>query len=118
MVMATRILAWKGRLDPRVLCRHSSRGIASPVLSLPRIRLNDSHRQPQTRRGPAFERIASYCTFHNTPIVSAEIMSTTPSTTKNPDEYRLPTDVRPTHYDLTIRTDLEKETFDGAVKIE
>jgi aminopeptidase 2 len=30
-------------------------------------------------------------------------------------EFRLPTDVRPTHYDLTIRTDLEKQTFDGFV---
>jgi aminopeptidase 2 len=34
------------------------------------------------------------------------------------DNYRLPTDVRPTHYDLTIRTDLEKEKFAGFVKIE
>lgn len=34
------------------------------------------------------------------------------------DEYRLPLNVKPTHYDLTIRTDLEKLTFDGFVKIE
>lgn len=34
------------------------------------------------------------------------------------DHYRLPTDVRPRHYDLTIRTDLEKEKFSGFVKIE
>ncbi|KAH9942750.1 peptidase family M1-domain-containing protein [Amylocystis lapponica] len=33
------------------------------------------------------------------------------------DSYRLPTDVKPTHYDLTIRTDLETLTFDGIVKI-
>jgi hypothetical protein len=33
----------------------------------------------------------------------------------SPTEFRLPTDVRPTHYDLTIRTDLEKQTFDGFV---
>ncbi|KAH9964734.1 peptidase family M1-domain-containing protein [Lactifluus volemus] len=32
--------------------------------------------------------------------------------------YRLPTDVRPRHYDLTIRTDLEKERFAGFVKID
>ncbi|EIW80374.1 leucyl aminopeptidase [Coniophora puteana RWD-64-598 SS2] len=32
-------------------------------------------------------------------------------------EYRLPTNVRPTHYDLTVRTDLEKETFQGVVKV-
>jgi len=34
------------------------------------------------------------------------------------DNYRLPTDVRPRHYDLTIRTDLEKEKFRGFVRIE
>ncbi|PCH38958.1 hypothetical protein WOLCODRAFT_141023 [Wolfiporia cocos MD-104 SS10] len=32
--------------------------------------------------------------------------------------YRLPTDVRPTHYDLTVRTDLENAKFDGIVKID
>jgi hypothetical protein len=32
--------------------------------------------------------------------------------------YRLPVDVKPTHYDVTIRTDLEEETFQGIVKIE
>ncbi|KAJ8084692.1 Aminopeptidase 2 mitochondrial [Marasmius tenuissimus] len=32
-------------------------------------------------------------------------------------EYRLPTDVKPTHYDLTVRTDLDKLVFDGFVII-
>ncbi|PCH39551.1 hypothetical protein WOLCODRAFT_29621 [Wolfiporia cocos MD-104 SS10] len=32
-------------------------------------------------------------------------------------EYRLPTNVKPTHYDLTVRTDLQEHTFDGVVKI-
>src|SRR3989442_84402 len=32
--------------------------------------------------------------------------------------YRLPTNVRPTHYEVTIRTDLEKLVFDGHVKIQ
>ncbi len=40
------------------------------------------------------------------------------SSEKASDHYRLPTDVRPRHYDLTIRTDLEKEKFTGFVKIE
>lgn len=31
------------------------------------------------------------------------------------DEYRLPTDVKPKHYDVTLRTDLEKSRFDGYV---
>jgi len=34
-----------------------------------------------------------------------------------PDKYRLPTNVRPTHYDLTIITDLLDLTFHGIVKI-
>lgn len=40
------------------------------------------------------------------------------SSQKAIDHYRLPTDLRPRHYDLTIRTDLEKENFSGFVKIE
>ncbi|KLO18576.1 hypothetical protein SCHPADRAFT_114733 [Schizopora paradoxa] len=34
-----------------------------------------------------------------------------------PDPHRLPLDVRPTHYDLTVRTDLEKLEFDGNVSV-
>jgi hypothetical protein len=33
-------------------------------------------------------------------------------------QYRLPEDIRPSHYDLTVRTDLESLTFEGVVKIE
>ncbi|KAF9227990.1 leucyl aminopeptidase [Gyrodon lividus] len=32
-------------------------------------------------------------------------------------DFRLPLDVKPTHYDLTVKTDLEQETFEGLVKI-
>jgi hypothetical protein len=39
-------------------------------------------------------------------------------TTKPLEDYRLPLDVKPTHYDVTVRTDLEKLSFDGFVKIE
>lgn len=34
------------------------------------------------------------------------------------DPYRLPTNVKPTHYDITIKTDLENLTFQGFVKVE
>ncbi|KAF8892603.1 leucyl aminopeptidase [Infundibulicybe gibba] len=37
--------------------------------------------------------------------------------TGSPDEYRLPLNVKPTHYDVTIRTDLDKLIFEGFVKI-
>jgi len=34
------------------------------------------------------------------------------------DQYRLPTNVKPIHYDLLVKTDLEKSTFQGIVKVE
>jgi aminopeptidase 2 len=33
------------------------------------------------------------------------------------DRYRLPTDVKPSHYDLTVWTDLKKLKFGGFVTI-
>lgn len=33
------------------------------------------------------------------------------------DSFRLPLDVKPTHYDVTIKTDLENSLFEGVVKI-
>lgn len=39
----------------------------------------------------------------------------TAETTKDPNQYRLPTDLKPTHYDLTIHTDLEKLKFNGFI---
>lgn len=45
------------------------------------------------------------------------------STVANPpvevehDQYRLPTNVKATHYDVAIKTDLEKLTFQGFAKI-
>ena len=35
-----------------------------------------------------------------------------------PSNYRLPTNVRPTHYDLTFKTDLESLKFWGYAVIE
>ncbi|KAF9562157.1 leucyl aminopeptidase [Agrocybe pediades] len=34
------------------------------------------------------------------------------------DQYRLPTNVKPTHYDITVKTDLEEHTFQGFVKVD
>ncbi|KZT24123.1 leucyl aminopeptidase [Neolentinus lepideus HHB14362 ss-1] len=36
----------------------------------------------------------------------------------NAEDYRLPTNVKPKHYDVTIRTDLEKLAFDGFVSVD
>ncbi|KAF5358359.1 hypothetical protein D9756_001847 [Leucocoprinus leucothites] len=35
-----------------------------------------------------------------------------------PDEYRLPTNVKPIHYDLTVKTDLQALKFEGLVRID
>ncbi|KAF9036751.1 hypothetical protein BJ165DRAFT_1532853 [Panaeolus papilionaceus] len=43
--------------------------------------------------------------------------ATSAPTGKEVDKYRLPTNVKPTHYDVTVKTDLEAETFAGLVKI-
>ncbi|KAF8633724.1 hypothetical protein AX17_004382 [Amanita inopinata Kibby_2008] len=39
------------------------------------------------------------------------------ATSASQDQYRLPVDVKPVHYDVTIRTDLEKLEYQGFVKI-
>ncbi|KAH9933689.1 peptidase family M1-domain-containing protein [Amylocystis lapponica] len=41
-----------------------------------------------------------------------------PVPTSDPSPHRLPADVRPTHYDLLIQTDLDKSTFSGVVDID
>jgi hypothetical protein len=35
----------------------------------------------------------------------------------DPNHYRLPTDVKAVHYDITIKTDLKDLTFDGIAKV-
>jgi len=37
---------------------------------------------------------------------------------KASDKYRLPTNVKPTHYDVTIKTDIENQVFEGFVQIK
>ena len=57
-------------------------------------------------------RRRSYCTFES-------MAPTATATSKvSPDEHRLPLEVKPKHYDVTLRTDLEKLVFDGSVSIE
>ena len=45
------------------------------------------------------------------------VMSTAAATAPDPKEYRLPTNVKATHYDITIKTDLENLTFNGIAKV-
>ncbi|KAI0933682.1 hypothetical protein AcV5_005768 [Taiwanofungus camphoratus] len=44
--------------------------------------------------------------------------SAAPNPSQPQVDYRLPTDIKPTHYDLTVRTDLKESKFDGVVKID
>lgn len=44
-------------------------------------------------------------------------MFTQPVSGLEADEYRLSTNVKPTHYDLIIWTDMDKFQFEGLVKI-
>lgn len=45
-------------------------------------------------------------------------ITASPSVTTPSMEYRLPTDVSPTHYNLTLLTDLSQHKFRGAVEID
>jgi hypothetical protein len=50
---------------------------------------------------------------------STQVASMTASDTAKPlESYRLPLEIKPTHYDVTVHTDLKKLIFDGFVKIE
>jgi hypothetical protein len=46
-----------------------------------------------------------------------EMSTATTKASGHPDQYRLPTNVKPTHYDLTFKTDLDKLEFDGFVQV-
>jgi len=55
---------------------------------------------------------------HRTQIttISRTLFSTSMMESSSLD-FRLPLNVQPTHYDLTVKTDLQKQTFEGLVKI-
>jgi hypothetical protein len=82
--------------------------LLSRALLSPRFCIASSIRQNK----PALSRPCSFLHHPSLPVSPAM------SSKKPFDHYRLPTDVRPRHYDLTIRTDLEKEKFSGFVRIE
>ncbi len=82
--------------------------LLSRSLRSPQFRIASSFRQNK----PALSRPCSFLHHPSIPVSSAM------SSKKPLDHYRLPTDVRPRNYDLTIRTDLEKEKFSGFVRIK
>lgn len=74
------------------------------ILKLPR-RVNTSLSFPPSIKSRLSSRlgVATMSTSATAPLV---------------DEYRLPLDVKPVHYDVIIKTDLEQFTFEGVVKIK
>jgi hypothetical protein len=70
-------------------------------------------RSPKPRRDLSFF-ISSPRSSLSTHIHTAS-MST--AAAKTEDQYRLPTNVKATHYDVTVKTDLEGLAFQGLVKI-
>ncbi|KAI0792895.1 hypothetical protein C8Q75DRAFT_751852 [Abortiporus biennis] len=76
-------------------------------------RLRNLARGPALYKPPQQLGSVRYCSFHDR-MASAGA----PESNKPVAEYRLPTNVKPTHYDITIRSDLEKLKFDGFVVIK
>jgi hypothetical protein len=88
----------------------------SQVLTQARARDHDACRS-RVLATSNFPLLRRHCSLHHSPLdVSASLMAS--SSENVSDHYRLPTNARPRHYDLTIRTDLENEKFTGFVKIE
>jgi hypothetical protein len=64
---------------------------------------------------------ALFCSTGSSANTSSRIMTTATDSQHEyvkPTDYRLPTNVRPTHYDLTFKTDLESLKFWGYAIIE
>lgn len=106
------------RLSSSASCRARVWGIGSRAFSVTRI--HDS----ALKRGSRGQIAGILPSYHQTvrPCASlasiSDMSSAAIARDKPRDEYRLPLNVKPTHYDVTIRTDLEKLTFDGFVNIE
>lgn len=81
-------------------CAHQTRQIKTPA--------NSRYLFPSPTRSLAAFKFAKQNTMSTTANPPVEV---------DHDQYRLPTNVKATHYDVTIKTDLEKLTFQGFVKI-
>lgn len=91
---------------------------ARPVRSMvkPGLKHFDSKLTARCRyRTPNLFSSSNYCTHRHHPFAMSSTV--TPSLAVDNEQYRLPTDLKPAHYDVTVKTDLENLTFQGIVKI-
>ena len=65
--------------------------------------------------GPSILARLRSCSTHSTSPSSA---TSTSDMAPTEADYRLPTNVKPTHYDLTVRTDITAAKFDGVVTVQ
>lgn len=123
------------RVQPWMICHRWAGGSRISQRALLHRRVPDDARAFGQTRGPCVDtrfktdtpklprRVITSLSFPPSikPRLSSRLdvaaMSTSASTPAV-DEYRLPLDVKPTHYDVIIKTDLEQFTFEGVVKIK
>ncbi|RDX52652.1 hypothetical protein OH76DRAFT_1553921 [Lentinus brumalis] len=102
------------RLVPRPLptpSRNSSAAIsASPVAT--------SSRAQTSRKRLAFARAAPLLHTRHCSIAAHPLTMSASAPKAAQQDYRLPTDVKPVHYDVTVWTDLANSTFEGVVHID
>lgn len=132
LASAARALARRARSPPSSTWQHvHARGLARVVFA-PSIdsrleacgpfSLRDCIYRPSLRAGSRSSRFPHLCpprlarscfTHARMSAGPVAVPTDTPA-----DKFRLPTSVKPAHYDLTVRTDLEKLVFDGYVTVQ
>lgn len=110
LIMRTQSLFKSIGCPVSLLNRRSLFSVIFPVYSA-RMRSNLSFETHSARRLGLSPRLSLNS---SRPCSSTALMS---SSVSHP-EYRLPPNVKPTHYDLTIRTNLENQLFDGFVDVQ
>ncbi|KAF9533368.1 leucyl aminopeptidase [Crepidotus variabilis] len=95
---------------------HHSIPCAHPKHDIRQCSLQTSAKFRYRTPNPFSSSISSgYCTHRHHPFAMSSTF--TPPVSVDNNQYRLPTNLKPKHYDVTIKTDLEKLTFQGLVKI-
>lgn len=122
MQVLTRVSPWHRTLAP-VRSRSIQQRRLNPATRLHHTR-NGCVIRSQTARGisrqtiPRLSHLCSTYTLRSRSRYCSSAHMDSLTTQRSSDEYRLPTNVKPTHYDITIKTDLQNQVFEGFVRIE